>query len=104
MKISGNDELNRYINEASLKRAPELAEKARTLEENAPEGTKNDTVVQLSPRAKEIQVAREALASEPDVRLDKVREIADKIREGTYEINAEKTAEKMVSAFFDKMI
>jgi len=103
MKISGNDELNRYINEASLKRTPELAEKTRTPGEDAP-GTKNDTVVQLSPRAKEIQVAREALASEPDVRLDKVLEIADKIREGTYEIDPEKTAEKMVSAFFDKMI
>lgn len=104
MKISGNDELNRYISEASLKKTLDVSEKTKTHEEDAPAATKSGAVVQLSTRAKEIQVAREALASEPDVRLDKVREVSDKIREGTYEVNAEKTAEKLVSAFFDRMI
>ena len=104
MKISGNDELNRYINETALNRSQELPDKNRTPEEETPAAAKDSTVVQLSPRAKEIQVAREAVASEPDVRSDKVLEIADKIRKGTYEIDYEKTAEKMVSAFLDEMI
>ena len=103
MKISGNDELNKYINEPTLKRTQDLGEKPRTPAEDTPAGAGDGTVVQLSPRAKEIQVARETIDSEPDVRLDKVIEFSDKVREGTYEIDHEKTAEKMVTAFLDKM-
>jgi negative regulator of flagellin synthesis FlgM len=104
MKISGNDELNRYINSASSNKTLESCEQTRTQAEDALADTKNGTVVQLSPRAKEIQVAREALASEPDVRRDKVLEISDKVRKGTYDIDPDNIAEKMVSAFLDKMI
>ena len=104
MKISGNDELNKYINEAALNRSQEVPDKNRSPEEEAPAAPKHGTVVQLSPKAKEIQVAKETVASEPDVRSDKVLEITEKIRKGTYEIDYEKTAEKMVSAFFDKIM
>lgn len=103
MKISGNDELSKYINEAALNRSNELADKART-HEAEPSDTPRDTVVHLSSRAKEIQLAREAMASEPEVRTEKTNEISDKIRQGTYQVDHEKTAEKMIATFFDKII
>jgi negative regulator of flagellin synthesis FlgM len=103
MKISGNDELAKYINEMATKQSRELADKAPT-PTDASSGPKEDTVVKLSKRAKEVQAARKAIESEPDIRLEKTQEIADKIKDGTYEVNHEKTAEKMVRAFFDEMV
>jgi negative regulator of flagellin synthesis FlgM len=104
MKISNNDELNKYINETAINRSKELSNKTPVPREDASSGTKEGTVVSLSPRAKEVQLAKKAMESEPDVRRDKVQEIKDKIKGGTYEIDFEKTAEKVVSAFFGKMM
>ena len=104
MKISNNDELNKYINETAVNRSQETQDKAPKADENTPSEPKEGTVVTLSPRVKEVQVAKEAMEAAPDVRQEKVQEIADKIRKGEYEIDFEKTAEKMVSAFFEKIV
>jgi negative regulator of flagellin synthesis FlgM len=104
MKISNNDELNKYINETTVNRSKELPDNTPVPGEDASSVTKEGTVVSLSPRAQEVQLAKKTVESTPDVRQDKVQEISDKIKEGNYEIDAEKTAEKMVSAFFDKIM
>ncbi|MBW2107579.1 MAG: flagellar biosynthesis anti-sigma factor FlgM [Deltaproteobacteria bacterium] len=103
MKISGNDELSRYINEATINRSQDPAQKPR-VEAQTPSDQPKDTVVHLSTRAKEIHTAREALASGPDVRTDKVNDISQKISQGTYEINPEKTAENLLATFIDDLI
>lgn len=54
-----------------------------------------DEVV-LSPEAKEIQKAKELLDSIPDIRKEKVAEIKAQIEDGTYEINGEQIALKMI--------
>ena len=56
---------------------------------------KTDTVV-ISDAAKRIQEARAQLDEIPDVREDKVTELRNQIQNGTYQINAEKTAEKLL--------
>ena len=56
---------------------------------------KTDTVV-ISDAAKRIQEARALLDEIPDVREDKVADLRKQIQNGTYEINAEKTAEKLL--------
>ncbi len=65
--------------------------------ENKPEKTaiKSDTVV-ISDAAKRIQAARRQLDEIPDVREDKVSQLRSQIQNGTYEINAEKIAGKMI--------
>jgi negative regulator of flagellin synthesis FlgM len=65
--------------------------------ENKPEKTaiKSDTVV-ISDAAKRIQAARKQLDEIPDVREDKVSQLRSQIQNGTYEINAEKIAGKMI--------
>lgn len=53
--------------------------------------------VDLSSRAKDIQQVRQILEDIPDVREDKVAELKRQIDNGTYQVNADKIAEKMVS-------
>jgi negative regulator of flagellin synthesis FlgM len=52
--------------------------------------------VDLSTKAKDIQQAKNALNSLPDVREEKVQEIKAQVEKGTYNVNAEKIADKMV--------
>jgi len=56
---------------------------------------KADTVV-LSDMAKTVQEAQTQLKSIPDVREDKVAELREQVENGTYEIDAEKIADKML--------
>ncbi|MDY6971867.1 MAG: flagellar biosynthesis anti-sigma factor FlgM [Thermodesulfobacteriota bacterium] len=52
--------------------------------------------VRLSPKAKEIQEAKKLLNSVPDVREEKVAQIREQIENGTYQIEGEKIAVKML--------
>jgi negative regulator of flagellin synthesis FlgM len=65
--------------------------------DNQPEktGVKADTVV-ISDAAKRVQEARRQLDDIPDVREDKVSELRSQIQNGTYEIDADKIAAKMI--------
>jgi negative regulator of flagellin synthesis FlgM len=57
--------------------------------------TLTDTVV-ISDTAKRIQEARKLLDDMPDIREDKVAQLKRQIENGTYDINAEKIADKMI--------
>jgi negative regulator of flagellin synthesis FlgM len=103
MKIAGNDEIAKYISEATITRTKEPAEKTAT-PADVPQESTEDAIVNLSQTSREIQRAEKAMESEPNVRSEKVRVIKDKIENGTYEIDYDKTAEKMLNAFFDEII
>ncbi len=62
-----------------------------------------DTIVNLSQASKELRLAREVIESEPDVREEKIAEIRDKIESGTYEIDNQAVADKMVGSFIDEL-
>ena len=92
MEIQNNQGigLDAYVNQVHDKN------KVDTPEEK-PEKTavKSDTVV-ISDAARRIQEARKQLEEIPDVREDKVSQLREQIQNGTYEINAEKIAGKMI--------
>ena len=52
--------------------------------------------VSLSPRARELAAARRALEVIPDVRTDKVADLKARIEAGTYRIDSEAIADKML--------
>jgi len=52
--------------------------------------------VSLSPQARELLNAQKALDAIPDVRTDKVEEIKARIADGTYRIDSEQIASKMI--------
>lgn len=68
------------------------------------EQTAQDTIVNLSPASKEVQTIKEIIASEPDVREDKVAELKERIESGRYEIDHQAVAAKMVDSFIDEIL
>lgn len=56
----------------------------------------NDSFV-VSDKAKDFQSVLKAVSSCPDVREEKVNEISNKIKEGSYNVSSEDIAEKLFS-------
>jgi negative regulator of flagellin synthesis FlgM len=63
-----------------------------------------DTIVNLSTASKEAQTAREVIASEPDVREDKVAELKKRIESGNYTVDNKAVADKIVDSFIDEIL
>lgn len=60
--------------------------------------------VSFSTIGKDMQVAKAALNSVPDVREDKVKALRESIANGTYQVSAESFADKLMAAFEEKSI
>ena len=92
MEINGNQGIgiDAYVNQVQDKN------KVGT-PDNKPENSvkKSDTVV-ISDAAKRVQEARNQLNDIPDVREEKVTELRNQIQNGTYQIDADKVAGKMI--------
>jgi len=65
--------------------------------------SQQDTIVNLSTALKETQTAREVIASEPEMREDKVAELKKRIESGNYTIDNKDVADKIVDAFIDEI-
>jgi len=95
-------QVDAYVNQLQdTKKADQAADQAK---ESA---TKTDTVV-ISDAAKRIQEARAKLDDIPDVREEKVADLRNQIQNGTYQADADKTAEKLLkeqlgNVVFDKL-
>jgi negative regulator of flagellin synthesis FlgM len=59
--------------------------------------TSQGDTVSLSPQVRQMQAAREALAAMPEIREEKVAAIRAQIEAGTYKIDGEKIADKMIA-------
>lgn len=92
MEITPKDSVNieAYANQVQEKDKVDAAAEQPEKQQN-----KADTVA-LSNAAKNIQEAQKQLEAIPDVREDKVAELKEQIENGTYEIDAEKIADKML--------
>ena len=63
-----------------------------------------DKVV-LSPQAKEIQDAKRKLDEMPDIRTEKVEALQQQIESGTYEVQGDRVAVRMISeALIDQLL
>jgi len=62
-----------------------------------------DTIVNLSTASKEVQTAIEIIASEPDVREDKVAELRKRIESDNYTVDNKAVADKIVESFIDEV-
>ena len=93
VKITNNYDQNLYVTGANKTQGVSTAEGKSTKEGS--EIQPKDRV-SLSNASRDIQLAKDAVSSAPDVRPEKVNPIKQKIAEGTYEINAEATAEGII--------
>ena len=92
MEITPKDSVNieAYVNQVQDKDKVDA-----TSEQLEKQETKADTVV-LSDTAKKIQETQTQLKAIPDVREDKVAQLKEQIENGTYKIDEEKIADKML--------
>jgi negative regulator of flagellin synthesis FlgM len=100
MEIDKNQgiQVDAYVNQVHDKKKADQAKES---------ATKTDTVV-ISDAAKRIQEARAKLDDIPDVREEKVADLRNQIQNGTYQADAEKTADKLLkeqlgNVVFDKL-
>ena len=104
MKITGNGyEITRFISEKVVSPANQTSVKTSTQNNISPEPTE-DAIVNLSEASKDVQKAREIIESQPDVRLDKVNAIQKDIEKGAYEVDVQKTAEKILRYYIDEKV
>ncbi len=95
MEITGkNNSINidTYIKNLQVKGKKKIEKSS----EKAPKEICNEDKVVLSPRAKEIHEAKKILKSIPDIREEKVAGLKKSIKNGTYKIDQEKIADKML--------
>ncbi len=92
MEITPKDSVNidSYVNQVQEKDKADAA-----AEQQEKQAAKADTVA-LSDTAKKIQETQKQLDAIPDVREDKVAQLKEQIENGTYEIDEEKLADKML--------
>ena len=57
--------------------------------------------VSLSKASQDMKLAKEAVASAPDIRSENVDPIKQKVVQGKYNVDVEKVAEKMVGTYFN---
>lgn len=61
--------------------------------------------VNLSERAKDYQFAMEKIKEVPDIRIDKVKDLKEKVQSGNYNVEGKKIVEKMFeNIHFDERI
>ena len=92
MEITPKDSVNieAYVNQVQEKDKADAA-----AEQKEQQQAKTDTV-ELSDSAKRIQETKKQLESIPDVREDKVAQLKEQIENGTYSVDEEKLADKML--------
>lgn len=59
--------------------------------------------LQISSLGKDINVAKQALASTPDIREDLVSSIKEKYQNGTYNVSGEAFADKVLGNFYQTL-
>jgi len=106
MKIDNriiNYEINKQLPKRSENEIEGMGEQKTSNEPKIEEKNQSqqDTIVNLSTASKETQTAREVIASEPDVREDKVAELRKRIESGNYTIDNKAVADKIVDSFID---
>ncbi|MBW2601057.1 MAG: flagellar biosynthesis anti-sigma factor FlgM [Deltaproteobacteria bacterium] len=97
MKVKGGNEIAKHISNRALAKTGKLTEKD-PLPKNDLRKNTGTTVVNLSQRSKEVLKAQQVIQSTTNVRTEKVQAIKERIGEGSYQIDHDKIAEKMLKS------
>ena len=94
MEITGNSPFARV--DAYVKNIGKEKNRAQSSPNGAPKEVLTEDKVALSSEAKQIQAAKRIVDSLPDIREEKVAEIRERIENGTYRVDSEKIAFRMI--------
>ena len=102
MKIEGNDPLHlleTYLLGDAKKQGEGQSKKLNT------DGRSHSDQVDISPGAAEYQRLSKRVEATPEMRMDLVSDLKRKIGSGTYEVNGERIAEKLIrSTLMDEIL
>jgi negative regulator of flagellin synthesis FlgM len=93
VKISNNYDQNLYVTGATKTQRINTGENKPAAETNE---TRPGDKVSLSKASKDIQLAKDAVSSTPDIRSEIVNSIRQQVVEGTYKVSAESVAEGII--------
>ncbi len=93
-KVQGSAETAAEIKKSGTAQASEKAKEKRSV--SALEGLGGAGQATISSKAKEANKAFSVAAAAPDVREDRVAELKKKIQAGTYKINSDLIADRLV--------
>ena len=100
-----NYQISKYLPKSTPNSAGEIEEKRLSEEQKieVKEQQAQDTIVHLSQASKEAQQIKEIISSEPDIREEKVSALKEKIESGTYQVDHNGVADKLVDDFIDEI-
>ena len=100
-----NYQISKYIPKSTPNAAGEIEEKKLVDQQkvDGKEQQQQDTIVHLSQASKEAQQIKEIISSEPDIREEKVSALKEKIESGTYQVDHNGVADKLVDDFIDEI-
>ena len=90
-----NYEINKYLPNSPPNATEKVDEKGVSDEQKVVGSADQDAIVNLSQASKEAQKIKEIIASEPDVREDKVADLKNRIESGQYTIDHARVADKL---------
>jgi flagellar biosynthesis anti-sigma factor FlgM len=96
LDATGNYERPGYVKEPAESSRVEIHKQQPT--ERKKETSRENIIVSLSDTCKEMKLAKEAVASAPEIRSEKVERIREAILEDRYRIHADKIAEKIIGS------
>ncbi len=104
MKISDNNVnpgQQAYVRELeSAKPADVTTDETQKVEQK----TAVEDKVSLSANARDINIAKNAVQAAPEIREEAVQDIKKQVDAGTYEIDSEKIADKIVGSNIDELV
>lgn len=71
--------------------------------QEAPKEAPKDKV-SLSASVRDLQVAQDAMALAPEVRTDRVQEVQSAVQSGSYRVDAQQVADKIIGFSIDQMV
>ena len=99
-----NYEINKYLPKPPPNAAEKVDDKGVSDEQKVEGSGDQDAIVNLSQASKEAQKIREIIASEPDIREDKVAHLKERIESGKYTIDHAQVADKLVNELLDELL
>jgi negative regulator of flagellin synthesis FlgM len=90
------------LNEAAEKQRVETPAQP-PIEETKVERVQDDKV-SLSNESRDMQIAKDAVASNSDIRAEKVEELKQAVATGRYKVDPGAVAEKMISSNFSEVV
>lgn len=104
MIISGK-QVEQVLNAYNTQKAYNAEENKKRAEKSKKAYMTTGDKIEISRRASDFQLAMKAIKATPDIREEKIKAIKEKIAAGTYNIDAEKIAQRIIErALIDKRV